>query len=321
MVPKASLFTNMRVEGKVVHPNSVGSIMTGHWEWDDIDWSRPVANPTIFEQYRKEHKKSDLSAWVFAYASILSKTGESRDSKFGTEYGANVVVPPTIPRTTAEAMQRKLQEAAVTGMEEKQIEAAKQCAKLAKSTSRIELSGLKSPAAREFIEDEYQQWKNGSDSTSHDAFIAERAIACMKKFEPDVITVEFGEIDCAHYGSWSRYVEAIQRTDELTYKLWQATQQIAPYRDNTLMLILPDHGRELDREGYHGFVHHSDFYTNQGADEGCRKVWMLAMGPGIKHGRVIDEAAPITSCASTGLEYLGIKKVQTAANSVLNKII
>ena len=32
MIPKGTLFTNMRVEGKVVHPNSAGSIMTGHWE-------------------------------------------------------------------------------------------------------------------------------------------------------------------------------------------------------------------------------------------------------------------------------------------------
>ena len=48
MVPKGTLFTNMRVEGKVVHPNSAGSIMTGFWEWDDLDWTRPVANPTIF---------------------------------------------------------------------------------------------------------------------------------------------------------------------------------------------------------------------------------------------------------------------------------
>ena len=29
------------------------------------------------------------------------------------------------------------------------------------------------------------------------------------------MSVDFGEIDCAHYGSWSRYVEAIRRTDEL----------------------------------------------------------------------------------------------------------
>jgi hypothetical protein len=32
MAPQGTLWTNMRVEHRPVHPNSVGSIMTGHWE-------------------------------------------------------------------------------------------------------------------------------------------------------------------------------------------------------------------------------------------------------------------------------------------------
>ncbi len=61
---------------------------------------------------------------------------------------------------------------------------------------------------------------------------------------------------------------AIRRTDELTLRLWQATEQLDKYRDRTLMLILPDHGRELDRPGGWAFIHHSNFYTNADADEG-----------------------------------------------------
>ena len=43
MVPRGTLWTNMRVEHRVVHPNCNGSIKTGHWEWDDLDWSNPLA--------------------------------------------------------------------------------------------------------------------------------------------------------------------------------------------------------------------------------------------------------------------------------------
>jgi len=100
LVPRGTLFTNMRVEHKVVHPNSAGSIMTGHWEWDDIDWSRPVAHPTIFELYRKARRAPDTAAWAFVYASILANTGESLAPDYGRDYAANVVEPPTIPRTT-----------------------------------------------------------------------------------------------------------------------------------------------------------------------------------------------------------------------------
>ena len=122
------------------------------------------------------------------------------------------------------------------------------------------------------------------------------------------MSVDFGEIDCAHYGSWSRYVDAIRRTDELTHRLWQATRELPEYRRQTLLLVLPDHGRELERPGGPGFIHHSDFYTNEDADEGCRRVWMLAVGPGMQPGRTIDRPTPITAAAGIGLDFLGCSR-------------
>ena len=216
MTPKGTLFMNMRVERKVVHPNSAGSIMTGHWEWDDVDWSKPVAHPTIFEIYRKAHNVPDAKTWAFVYASILAKIGESISSEYGHRYAANVVVPPTIPRTTAEEMDLRMQHAAALGSKKTQIKAANDCAALVRSTSRIDTDGLQSKATLNFINTEFEKWKLQEDTVSHDTFLADRAIACMQTFAPNVMTVAFGEIDCAHYGSWSRYVEAIRRTDELT---------------------------------------------------------------------------------------------------------
>ena len=320
MIPKATLFTNMRVEHKVVHPNSAGSILTGHWEWDDIDWTRPVANPTIFEICRRARRAPDTSAWAFVYASILAKTGESLDPAYGKDYAANVVEPPTIPRTTAEQMDRLMQQAASLGSADAEAKAAAACARLARRTSHISVDGLHSKEARKFLDDEYTKWKAGTGTTSHDAFLTDRAIACMHTFAPDVMAVDFGEIDCAHYGSWSRYVEAIRRTDELTWRLWRAAEEIEQYRGQTLMLILPDHGRELDRPNHWGFIHHSNFYTDEGADEGCRRVWMVALGPGVKARYRIEKPVPITAAAATGLEYLGLDVSAGAEKSVWNLI-
>jgi hypothetical protein len=320
MIPEGALFTNMRIEHKVVHPNSAGSIMTGHWEWDDIDWSKPVANPTIFETYRKARKMSDIAAWAFVYASILAKTGESLASDYGRKFAANVVEPPTIPRATAVEMDRLMQRAASVGSADAEMEASVACAKLARTTSRISKANLHSKQARNFLDSEYDKWKAGSGTTSHDTFLADRAIVCMHTFAPDVMAVDFGEIDCAHYGSWSRYVEAIRRTDELTWRLWKTAGRLEQYRGRTLLLILPDHGRELDRPGRWGFIHHSNFYDNSGADEGCRRVWMVALGPSVKPGRKIERPVPITTVAATGLEYLGLEASASAESSVLNLI-
>ena len=317
MVPQAALLTNMRVQQRVVHPNCNGSIKTGHWEWDDLDWSRPLAHPTIFEIVRKHRDLPDLAAWSFVYASILANTGHSMATGYGDRFAANVVQPPTIPRTAGEEMGRRMAEAAGTGSREAELVAAAECARLARSGSRIDTTGLHSEVARAWLLEQYDAWRRADGTTSHDAFLAGCAIACMKRFSPEVMSVDFGEIDCAHYGSWSRYVEAIRRTDALTWRLWQTVQSLADYRDRTLMLILPDHGRELERPGGSGFIHHSDFYTNEGADEGCRRVWMLAIGPGIDRGARIARPLPITSAAASGLRFLGLDASPGAAPAFL----
>ncbi len=317
MAPQGTLLTNMRVERRVVHPNCTGSIATGHWEWDDNDWSRPVAHPSVFEICRRARQTSDTAAWAFVYASILANVGHSRADGYGLDLAANVVEPPTIPRTTGEEMNRLMIEAAATGSAEAEVEATRRCALLARSTSRISTRGLRSGPARDFLDRHYEAWKASGETTSHDAFLTEAAIACMRTFEPDVLFVAYGEIDCAHYGSWSRYVEAIRRTDALTWQLWQAAEQNPAYRGRTLMLVVPDHGRELERPGGSGFIHHSDFYTNKDADEGCRRVWMLAVGPGIAADRRLGDPVPITTVAATGLEYLGLGPSPGAQASVL----
>ena len=85
------------------------------------------------------------------------------------------------------------------------------------------------------------------------------------------------------------------------------------------MVVLPDHGRELERAGGMGYVHHSDFYTRENEDEGCRRVWMLAMGPGVAAGRTVAEPVLARAVAATGLEYLGLEAAGGAAGSVLVK--
>ncbi|MBI5477617.1 MAG: hypothetical protein HY906_02105 [Deltaproteobacteria bacterium] len=210
-----------------------------------------------------------------------------------------------------------MRRAAARGSASAQLEAARTCARLARERARVAEGGLRSDAARAFARAQFAAWRAGAGSTSHDEFLCDRAIACMGAFAPDVVVVAFGEIDCAHYGSWSRYVEAIRRTDELTWRLWRAVERLPAYRGRTLLLVLPDHGRELERPGGDGFVHHSDFYTGVGADEACRRVWLLALGPGLAAGRTLTAAHPITSTAATGLEWLGLAASPGAAPSLL----
>jgi hypothetical protein len=318
LAPQGTFFTNMRVEGRVVHTNCNASIKTGHWEYDDLDWSKPPKHPTIFEIVRKDRGLPDTAAWSFVYASILSKTGWSRAEGYGQLFAANVVEPPTIPRATAEEMERLMKAARDSGSPDSEQIAAARCARLARTASQIAEGGLQSDTARRWLNERYSAWRKADGTSSHDAFLADCACDCMKRFSPQVMSVDFGEIDCAHYGAWSLYVEAIRRTDELTWRLWQTAQSLSEYRSTTLMLVLPDHGRQLETPGGPDFLHHSDFYTNRDADEGCRHVWMLAVGPGVARGATIERPTPITAAAATGLHWLGIDASPGAAPPCLH---
>ena len=313
MVPRGTLCTNMRVEHRVVHTNCNASIKTGHWEYDDLDWSRPPKHPTIFEIVRQQRDLPDTAAWSFVYASILAATGRSRARglrrPLRRQRGRAADHSPHGCRGngTADGGRSRWRIA------RRGIESPCPLRRLARSASQIIDAGLQSDAPRRWLAERYRAWREETGTTSHDVFLATLAVACMKQFGPHVMSVDFGEIDCAHYGSWSRYVEAIRRTDELTWRLWRAVETLPDYRGKTLMLVLPDHGRELDEPGPNGFIHHSDFYTDQGADEGCRRVWMLALGPGIKPGQTTDRPVPITAAAATGLRYLGLRASSGAA--------
>ncbi len=43
----------------------------------------------------------------------------------------------------------------------------------------------------------------------------------MNRLAPSLLVVNFWDIDIAHYGAYSLYLEAIQRTDRLVHELWQ----------------------------------------------------------------------------------------------------
>ena len=53
----------------------------------------------------------------------------------------------------------------------------------------------------------------------------------MREFAPRLILVNFWDMDVAHWGSYSLYLQAITRTDRLTGMLWDEVQSNPTYKD------------------------------------------------------------------------------------------
>ena len=65
-------------------------------------------------------------------------------------------------------------------------------------------------------------------------------------------------------------------------KLWEFIQNDPYYKDNTTLLITNDHGRHPDGHK-EGFKEHGDNC------DGCKQIYLLALGPDFKQNVVITE--------------------------------
>jgi hypothetical protein len=111
----------------------------------------------------------------------------------------------------------------------------------------------------------------------------------MRQLAPSLLWITMHDIDIAHAGAYSLYIEGIRRTDRLCAEMWKAIQSEPEYAGNTTLFILPDFGRDSDDDsGGNGFQHHRT------GDALSRTTWMMALGPGIREGVVYDRAMEST---------------------------
>jgi hypothetical protein len=107
----------------------------------------------------------------------------------------------------------------------------------------------------------------------------------MTQFAPSLLWITLHDIDIAHSGTFSLYLDGIKRSDRLCAELWQAIQKDPGYANKTTMFILPDFGRDSDIDaGGNGFQHHRT------GDAMSRTTWMMVLGPNVKQNVVVDRA-------------------------------
>jgi arylsulfatase A-like enzyme len=98
-----------------------------------------------------------------------------------------------------------------------------------------------------------------------------------------LLWITLHDIDIAHAGAFSLYIEGIRRTDRLCADIWKTIQSEPEYAGNTTLFILPDFGRDSDDDsGGNGFQHHRT------GDALSRTTWMMALGAGVREGVVHD---------------------------------
>lgn len=294
--------------GVLSHYNSTGSILTGNWQRvDDFGFERP-ASATIFEQYRKQSKTASTDAWAICTNKSFSAIGSSADRDFGPGYGANVVLPKQLLIEAVDTVVRNRKGGGVADRQAmlRQLESLVNESyeglgwTIFKAGRELD-AAVKATLLRSLVE--YIEGPEAPSSGDELTFFMSREV--MREFAPRLLLVNFWDMDVAHWGSYSLYLQAITRTDRLVAMLWDEIQQLPAYKDKTTLLVLPELGRDGDMNTANGFLNH------RSGDASCRNMWLLALGKGVRKGEV-ERPVSHVDVAATAAEVLGVKTLAGA---------
>jgi hypothetical protein len=303
MRPEGHFFSNCINLGVLSHFNSTASILTGNWQRVDDFGFQPPAGPTLFEYYRKLSGAGPLDAWAVATNKSFASMGSSSDRAFGQPFGANVVLPKQL---LLEAVQEVVKKGSAEGVANRENVLRQLGSVLDEGYEGIGWTIFKAgnklnQHVRDTLVRGLLEYINGPEAPSSGdelTFFITREI--MREFSPRLILVNFWDMDVAHWGSYSLYLNAITRTDRLTGMLWDEIQSNAAYKEKTTMLVLPELGRDGDMNAANGFLNH------RSGDPSCRNIWLLAVGGGISRGET-DRTVHHVDVAATAAELLSVK--------------
>jgi hypothetical protein len=306
LVPQGIVFPAARHEGLTGHFNSTGALVTGSRQNVDAYGSEAPVTPTIFELFRKERALPPEETWVVATNKSFGLMGGSKLRPFGDPYSANVILPKQLLINTIKSA---VSTNAGPGVEDRQALAERMMLALDEGyegfgwkvfESGRTLSGeLKASLAKSLLD----YFNDPATPTSGDELTFFMTKEIMNRFAPSLLLVNFWDIDIAHYGAYSLYLDAIRRTDRLVYELWQHAQSLAAYKDRTTLLVVPEMGRDSDVAG-NGFANH------RSGDESCRRVWLVALGAGVPKGTGTERPIRTLDVAPTVANILGFRMAE-----------
>jgi hypothetical protein len=290
LMPRATFFTQVINRGILGHYVATASLATGVYETFNNFAAVAPDNPTVFEYFRKDLKRPETDAWVIAPSNGFNRIGESDNRSYGHGLGAGVILPKrllaaSLPSQGHNGLSHLLRDnyestqySPVVGGNDLEMRQIADILKISVDDFTAHAKSLASP-----------------DELS--VFIARQL---MRNLAPSLLWITLHDIDIAHSGTFSLYINGIQRSDRLCADLWRAIQTNPEYAGKTTMFILPDFGRDSDTSaGGNGFQHHRT------GDAVSRTTWMMVLGPGIRENVLVDRPVESTDLVPTLGSMLG----------------
>jgi hypothetical protein len=290
LIPQATFFTQVVNRGILGHYVATASLATGVYETFNNFAAVAPENPTVFEYFRKDLNRPATDAWVVAPSNGFNRIGESGHRSYGAGLGAGVILPKRLLTAALSSggqveYQHLLRDNYETPLYTPEL-----------SGSEFELRQL-GEILKLSVADFTAHARSLASPDELSVYVAHQL---MRQFAPSLLWITLHDIDIAHSGTYSLYIDGIQRSDRLSAEIWKTIQSEPEYAGKTAMFILPDFGRDSDTDsGGNGFQHHRT------GDPLSRTTWMMVMGPGIRQNVVVDRPVESTDLVPTLGALLG----------------
>ncbi len=283
-----TLFKEFRyTSGPTGHFNGHTTAITGHYTTNDIQLRQPPKFPTIFELYRKHHEpeKSAINAWWISDSlGPYPFLNYSKYPGYGAEYGANMLQPFNFFKTDS-FNTVKNPRVFLDDENDKTDQLRNFFNSQFQKPELVANTGVdNTPEHREWIQQFLIQAGNSSsydpfgvgNASNGDMINISAAIKVMQEFKPELLVVNIQNIDIGHF-NFTDYCNNIRKADFALSKLWEAIQSTPGMANDTVLIVAPEHGRNLepntviDRFGRYALDHNSD--------EMSRRLFCLVAGP------------------------------------------
>jgi hypothetical protein len=273
LAPRSTFFTQVVNRGILGHYVATASLATGVYETFNNFAAVSPDNPTVFEYFRKDLKRPSTDAWVIAPSNGFNRIGESEHKSYGKGLGAGVILPK---RLLAAALAHG-GAADFNHLLRDNYESTSFSPVIGGNDVELQqLADIFKVSADDFI-------SHAKSLASPDELSVYIARQLMKRLAPSLLWITLHDIDVAHAGAFSLYLEGIRRSDRLCADLWKTIQSEPEYAGKTTLFILPDFGRDSDiSPGGNGFQHHRT------GDATSRTTWMMVLGPGIRENHIVE---------------------------------
>lgn len=286
--------------GPTGHYNGHTTAITGKYSDEAIRLKEPPKYPTIFEYYRKHNSptQSALNAWWISDSlGPYPFLNYSAYPGYGAMYGANMLQPSgfflgggnsvlgnpftlTDSNKSAAATMRNLMNAQF------------------KTGSPLPVTGVQNTPEdadrlQTFLRNMMQQQAQGQFNNpwgvpmNGDMNNVFAGIKVMQEFKPELMVINMQNIDIGHF-NFTQYVDNMRRADFALYKLWEAIQSTPGMANDTVLIVAPEHGRNLQPNSVlDPYGRYAVDHTN---DEMSRRIFCLVAGPSsaVKQGQVFN---------------------------------